>query len=80
MSKIINSFNIDDVPFEDTRDFINANRGFIATRKDPLIKNKKGRCIKSNAAISDNEDKTYLCSNHTINLCIYIVQVATAQI
>lgn len=45
MPKIINSFNIDDLPFEDTRDFVNANKGFIATRKDPLIKNKKGKVV-----------------------------------
>ena len=45
MSKTITSFGIDDVPFEDTRDFDNANKGFIATRKDPIIKNKKGRVV-----------------------------------
>ena len=45
MSKIITSFGIDDVPFEDTRDFDNANKGFIATRKDPIIKNKRGKVV-----------------------------------
>ena len=45
MSKTITSFGIDDVPYDDTRDFDNASKGFIATRKDPIIKNKKGRVV-----------------------------------
>ena len=36
---------MDDVPFDDTRDFDNANKGFIATRKDPIIKNKRGQVV-----------------------------------
>ncbi len=30
------------LPFEDSTDFVNAKRGFIATRKDPIIKNEDG--------------------------------------
>lgn len=30
------------LPFFDTTDFVNAGRGFIATRQDPLIKNQDG--------------------------------------
>ncbi|MFK7907199.1 MAG: alkyl/aryl-sulfatase, partial [Chitinophagales bacterium] len=30
------------LPFEDSTDFVNARKGFIATREDPLIKNEDG--------------------------------------
>jgi len=30
------------LPFEDSTDFVNARKGFIATREDPLIKNDDG--------------------------------------
>lgn len=30
------------LPFEDSTDFVNARKGFIATRKDPIVKNEDG--------------------------------------
>lgn len=33
---------LDELPFEDTSDFERADKGFIATRKDPVIKNPDG--------------------------------------
>ncbi len=33
---------LEELPFEDTRDFERADQGFIATRKDPVIKNPDG--------------------------------------
>ncbi len=46
----LNAQVLKDLPFEDTRDFDFAARGFIATREDPEIRSAEGRVIFNLAA------------------------------